>query len=88
MTPATIQNAGKAIAPVQHVCQIVEQQTTRYQHSDHCTAPKFGKDFKTVLSVLENEQVFVHRGQRKHLSYKFNTTLMEKHSKEDIERKK
>ena len=87
VTPATIQKAGKAIAPVQHVCQIFEQQTARYQHSDHHTAPKFGKDFKTVLSVLENEQVFVHRGQRKHFSYQFNTTLMEKHSKEDIEKK-
>ena len=29
VTPATIQKAGKAIAPVQHVCQIFEQQTAR-----------------------------------------------------------
>ena len=58
MSPKSIQKAGKAIAPVQHVCEIFEQQTAPYMHSDLHATPQFGKDFRTVLSVLTSEQVF------------------------------
>ena len=85
VSPKSIQKAGKAIAPVQHVCEIFEQQTAPYMHSDHHGTPQFGKDFRTVLSVLTSEQVFVLRCQRNHLSYSDKTTLLEKHSKQDIE---
>ena len=58
VSPKSIQKAGKAIAPVQHVCEIFEQQTAPYMHSDLHATPQFGKDFRTVLSVLTSEQVF------------------------------
>ena len=87
VTPKTVQEAGKAIAPVQHVCQIFEQTTAKYMHSNHHTLPSFGRDFRTVLNILRGENVFVHIGQRQHASHRFKCTLLEKLSKQDIEKK-
>lgn len=86
MSPNSIKKAGKAIAPVHHVCQVFEQQTAPYQQSGHHAIAKFGRDFSSALDVLENEQVFVNKGKRKHLSYKFKCTLFEKNTKQEIEK--
>ena len=85
VSPNTIKKVGKAIAPVHHVCQMFEQQTAPSQHSGHHAIAKFGRDYSSAL--LENEQVFVNKGERKHLSYKFKCTLLEKNTKQEIEKK-
>ena len=87
VSPKAIQKAGKAIAPVQHVCQAFEQQTAHTMHCDHHSVPSFGKDFVTVLSALKNEEVFKPVRTREHASYQFNSTLLEKHSPADIRKK-
>ena len=84
VTPKAIQKAGRAIAPVQQVCQVFEQQTAPYLHSHHHSVPSFGKDFDTVLKVLREEEVFMPIRIRQHSTFKFNCTLIEKHSALDL----
>ena len=65
ISPDAIQKAGKAIAPVQHVCTIFEQQTAPYLHSDHHSETTFGKDFDKVLHTLPcREGVYANQGKR------------------------
>lgn len=87
ISPSAIVKAGKAIAPVQHICQEFEQQTTSNKCSGHHAVSKFGRDFSLALEVLENEQVFQEKGERKHSSYKYRCTLLQKHSQEDMVKK-
>ena len=58
VTPPAILKAGKALGPVDHVCQVFEEQTAHYKQSNCHKIPDFGKDLSTVLNVLENEKVF------------------------------
>ena len=87
VNPTALEKAGKAIAPVHHVCQVFEQQTALHMHSDRHSAPSFGEDFNTVVSTLRSENVFTPTQGRAHTSYKFNSTLLEKHSLEDMKKK-
>ena len=51
---AAIESAGKSITVVDHVCQLFQQ----HSQSGHHPIPPFG-DFNKVLSVLEEENVFM-----------------------------
>lgn len=86
--PETIQKAGRAIAPVQWVCQMFEQQTASQKHSDFHPIPDFGKDFTQVLELLEEERVFEPvSATRVHSSFTFTSGLMEKHSIAELKKK-
>ena len=86
--PGTIQKAGRAFAPVQHICQMFEQQTASQKHSDFHPIPDFGKDFTQILELLEEERVFEPvSATRTHGSFKFTSGLMEKHSLAELKRK-
>ena len=50
ITPPAVVKAGKSIAAV-HVT--LEEQTSPSSPSYHHPYPRFGKDFSTVLSILE-----------------------------------
>ena len=80
----SVVKAGKAIAPVQHVCQAFEQQTCSSMHSDHHSFPSFGKDLTTIVNVLTEEKVFTPIGQREHASFKFKHSLLEKLTKDEL----
>lgn len=84
---AAIERAGKAISGVHHICQVFEQQTSTNIHSDHHQVPTFGKDFDQVLSVLQEERVFVPQSGRQHQSFKFNEGLMQKLSAQTLRKK-
>ncbi len=77
------ERAGKSIAPVHRVCQSFERQTASRYHSDNHPYPSFGKDFTTVVDQLKSDNVFVPSG-RNHNSFKFTCGLMEKLSKEEL----
>lgn len=87
VTPKAIQKAGKAIASVQYVCQLFEQQTAKYVHNDHHSVPSFGKNFRTILKVLEEEQVFVSLCTRQHNTFHFNCTLIERYSALELQKR-
>ena len=58
------------LGPVNHICQIFEEQTTQYKNS-HChKIPGFGKDFSTVLDVLDSEKIFTVIPGQQHKSFK------------------
>ena len=87
VTPTAILKGAKAIAPVQHVCQLFEQQTSQYEHSHHHSIPPFGKNFHTILKVLLDEQVFVPLRTRQHNKFNFSCTLMEKYSASELHKR-
>ena len=53
-----IYGPGKALGPVNHLCQVFEKQTSHYKRSNYHPVPVFGKDLDNILKVLENEKVF------------------------------
>ena len=44
--PSSIENAGKCIGVVQHVCHIFEEATSLQHSSGKHSIPQFGKDLK------------------------------------------
>ena len=76
-----------AIAPVQHVCHIFEQQTATSMHSTLHSTPGFGKDLKTVLNLLVDGKVFMPIKVRQHSTFKHKYTIMEKHSTAELKKK-
>ena len=77
--------AGKSIAAVQQVCHTFEEQTSPSSPSDHHPYSHFGKDFSTVLSILEEENVFVAACKRNHETFNLKCGLLESHQKRSIE---
>ena len=78
--PATIVKAGKAISSVHHVCKVFEEQTTGHSPSDRHPFPAFGKDFHTVLTLLDEEKVFSKTPGRAYPSFKLKKGTLEMHS--------
>ena len=86
--PARIQKAGKAIATIQHVCQVFEEQTTGKRHSDHHSFPSFGKYFESILKALQDENVFVKVSGRQHPTFKkLKTGIFETYTMGDMKKK-
>lgn len=56
---SAIVKAGKAFGPVDHLCQVFEQETSNYRQYNYHPVPTFGKDLDTVLNVLEAEKCLV-----------------------------
>ena len=66
VNPKSNQKVGKSIGVVQHSrCKIFEWQTSHFNISDSHPYPSFGKDFNSILNVLEEENVFVTGCKRK-----------------------
>ena len=49
ITPSIIIKAGKALGPVHHVYQVLEEQTTHNKQSNCHKTPGFGKDLSYCL---------------------------------------
>ena len=81
-----IQKSGRAIASVHRECQQFEQQTANHLHSDYHPYPRFGKDFETVLQVLD-EEVFLPISSRNHSTFKFQCSIMHTVSRSDLLKK-
>ena len=87
VTPKALQKGAKAIAPVQHVRHLFEQQTSKCVHSDHHSIPPFAKNFHAILKVLLDEQVFVPLRIRRHKKINLTCTLMEKYSASELHKR-
>ena len=85
--PESVEKAGQCLGIVQHVCEMFEKQTSQYPTSQHHPYPSFNKDLNTVIDVLEEESVFIPTRKRQHASFKFETGLMAKLSKNELKRK-
>ena len=85
--PEAIVKAGKSLGPVEHVCQLFEEQTSTYTAFNYHRVPSFGKDLNTIVQVLQNEKVFVLTPGRSHKSFQANCPLIKKLSRNDLVKK-
>ena len=82
--PVTIQNAGRTIGPVEHICKMFEDQTITATSDNH-NIPKYGKDLESILDVLQQAKVLDTIPGRCHPSFKhIKCGLMEKISKANL----
>ena len=79
--------AGKSFGPVEHVCQLFEEQTSTYTAFNYHRVPSFGKDLNTIVQVLQNEKVFVLTPGQSHKSFQANCPLIKKLSRNDLVKK-
>ena len=78
ITDNSVNLAAESIAIVQHVCEQFERETsTSGPSSDKHSYPSFEKDFKLILNVLEDQEVFLDKCSRKHHSFDFQTMLIQ-----------
>lgn len=82
--PKSILRAGKTLGCVQKICLSFEKQTASRMHSSGHTFPEFGKDFSSVLTILEEENVFVPASSRRHKSFHFNCGMLERLSRKQL----
>ncbi len=55
-----------------------EEQTAKGSRSGHHTYPKLGKDFQTILSALQEQEVFEAICERQHKTFNIDGHIMEK----------
>ncbi len=67
----TVVKAGKSLRVVHKVCNAFERETCSISTSNHHPYPGFTKNFKKILTVLEEQKVFYPLGNRNHSSFKF-----------------
>ena len=62
VTTKSITVAAKSISIVNNVCEVFENEvTTTVPSSSHHPIPNFEKDFKMILKVLTEQEVYVLR---------------------------
>ena len=76
ITPKIVEKAGKCLGTVNRVCIQFEQQTATRKSLGGHAVPGFGKDFDTILGVLEEESVFTTK-HRSHPTFNFKRHLMD-----------
>lgn len=88
-----ILRAGKSLYAVQNVCLQFEEETctskaNRLSHLGRHNTPSFGKDFDTLLSVLESEKVLQPQAEERcHPSFKIQKGLLQKLSSKELLKK-
>ena len=83
--PNAIVRAGKSVGFVHHICSTFESECgLRHSQGQHRRCP-FLKDLKLILSCLEENEIFIEKGNRYHPSFKIKKRVIQSHSKEEIE---
>ena len=88
MKPTTIVKNGRALASIHHVCQVFEEETTGHSHFNRHRFPSFGKNFYTVVNVIDEEKVFVKISGRKYPSFSLDKGLFESQSLDELKKVK
>lgn len=87
-----IVRAGKSLRAVHNVCLQFEEETcspvqTHLAHSGVHNVPSFGKDFKTLLTLLIDEKVLQPHQTRFHPSFLFQKGLLQHNTKKELSKK-
>ena len=73
-----VNRAARSIGVLHDICCNFEEQNTATGESDKHIPPSFTKDVKSVLEVLQEQNVFEQQAHRKHASFSnFNTVLQQ-----------
>ena len=67
--PMAIQRAAKSLGPISTVMDQFEQETDLVENKDYHTIPSFARDLKTVIDILEGEEVFSESNLNNHRTY-------------------
>ena len=80
ITTYAVNLAAESIDIVDHVCQVFEQENSKHKlNSDKHSSPSFERDFKLILSVLQEQGVFtVKTTRRQHSTFKNQKQLFDK----------
>ena len=83
--PAAIVRTAKVVGVMDKVCQLFEVETTRSTSStsNYHTYPGFAKDYKLVVTTLQDAKVFTLHSGREHSTYNHKSTLLENFKNKD-----
>ena len=85
ITQNSVRMAAESIGVVDHICHNFEMESTEHAaNSDRHESPSFDRDYKLILSVLQEEEVFVSKRRRQHTSFKFQNSLLQQPRYTDI----
>ena len=87
ITPKIVEKAGKCLFTVDRICKQFEQETASRKSLGSHAIPVFGKDFDTILKVLEEEEIFTTLKKRDHGTFKFTKHLMETFTETELLKK-
>lgn len=60
----SIQRVAKSLKVVHEICEIFQNEADVKENKGHVSYPSFDNDFKKILQQIEDEQVFVLKGNR------------------------
>ena len=73
ITDNSVQLAAQSIALIEHVCQQFQAVTAnKTPSSNKHSSPSFESDFKMILNVLQQQEVFVYKESREYTTFKFH----------------
>ena len=68
VTTSAINRTGRSLGVVHHICDAVMQDLHLKKSADRHAPPSSTKDFQLILECLLQEQVFLHKADRKYAS--------------------
>ena len=78
ITDNSVQLAAQSIAVIEHVCQQFQAVTAnKTPSSNKHSSPSFESDFKMILNVLQQQEVFVYKESREYTTFKFHKSLFQ-----------
>ena len=77
ITDSSVTLAAQSIDVVNHVCAVFESSTDHKADSGLHSSPSFERDYKLVLSVLNEKEVFSYKPKRQHGTFKNRKSLFQ-----------
>lgn len=75
--PSTLEKATKSISIVEEICTSFSDEVSVSNQSDNHAKPSYLKDYKLVLNVLTQKEVFSIIPKRRHASISLSEFLLE-----------
>jgi len=78
ITENSVKLAAESVDVVDHICKNFERQNSECKPaSDKHSSPSFEEDYKLILNVLEEQEIFVPKTSRQHTTFKFQNSLLQ-----------
>ena len=81
ITDNSVQLAAQSVALIEHICQQFQAVTANNKcPSSKHSSPSFETDYKIILNVLQQQEVFVQKESRQYTTFKFHKSLLQQMS--------
>jgi len=77
VTTSIVTLAARSIDVVNQACYIFGRSTGHKPNSGLHSSPSFARDYKLVLSVIQEKEFFVNKNQRQHETFKTHKNLFQ-----------